>query len=334
MQKIDFNLHFVVPISHKIIPLHVVYGQEIIFEHLVMPWETGIAKQINFATTLNVDSVNVSRLKIINSFNQMPVTLEVVKINNEVQNMSPQGQKVQNYKKQIYLDTFLKACDLDATVLKIMGLPNTVSISHSYLCNGNVYVPKCDRYNSIISFNDSDTDTLKFVVEFFETNLTQCLCHIECSFNNGVIETRIKQNYQRNINELHENLKNHYEEICAEEFIQDTNQTQHVNKILTFPTIEQKISHHDVSLQDISAYSVIKFEGLPNNIDIHKNDIFYQNGAYYLSNTHKKSYHYLLSHALNCDGVIISYYHDNSFEPVLKNILFHDIHSDTMQKTG
>lgn len=331
MQKIDFNLHFVVPISHKIIPLHVLYGQEIIFEHLVMPWETGISKQINFSSVLNIDNVNISRLKIINSFNQMPVTLEVIKLNDEVQNMSPQ---IQNHKKQIYLDTFLKACDIDATVLKIMGLPNTVSVSHSYLCNGNLYVPKCDRYNSIISFDDSDVNTLKFVIEFFETNLTHCLCHVECSFDNGIIETRIKQNYQQNINQLHANLKSHYEEICAEEFIHDTSTPQKVSHVLAFPTIEQKISYHDISLHDITAYSVIKFEGLPNNIDIKTVEIFYQNGAYYLSNQNKKSYDFLLSYALKHDSVVISYYHNNSFEPILRNILVHDTQNEALQKTG
>ena len=66
MQTLNFDIYFTVPISHKIIPLHIMYGQKIIFDYLVMPWETGISKQISFSEEFDDEDIQISQIKIIN----------------------------------------------------------------------------------------------------------------------------------------------------------------------------------------------------------------------------------------------------------------------------
>ena len=327
MQNINFNIHFIVPITHKFVPLHVIYEQKIIFEHLIMPQETGISKQVNFLTLLDTHQINVSQLKIINTLNNMPVVIEIVKINDIVQNIIASIPKNQ---KQIYLDTFFKASDTEATLFKIIGLPSTVSVSHSYLCNDNLYVPKCDRQNSILSFNnDNDDFKFKFVVEFFNTNITQCLCRIDCYFKGGIIETTIKYPYKSNISQLHEHLKSHYEEICNEEFIQNTHSSYRDIPIIP------KAEHLKIAFtHDITPYSVIRIEGLPEDINTAKYELFYQNGAYYISNQNKALYHYLLSQATDNSLVTISYYNDNTVSPVFKSIFLNEKETDNIKKSA
>jgi hypothetical protein len=335
MQNFDFTLSFIVPMSHKIIPLTILYGQQIIYEHLVMPWETGISKKITFSTQLNTQNIQISQLKLINNLNKMPITLEILELNNEIQNIS---EYTTDNQSKIYLDTFLKDCYLQATIFKIINLPSTISVSHSYLCNGNLYVPQCDRHNSIISFNNQETDKFNFNIELFATNMTECLCHIECVYDNGKVINSLERGYQKNINQLHQDLKNHYEEICFEEFISDTPIVlNNAHPILTFPTTEKILSIDAAYQQDISVYSVIKIEGLPKNIDIQKHDIFYQNGIYYIADN-QKAYHYLLSQAFSDTDIhesfLISYYHHNTFEPVLQNRIYNANHIYKVQKTG
>lgn len=334
MQNFDFNLHFIVPVSSKIIPLNVLYGQQILCEDFIMPWETGIVKQITFSTLLNTDFFDSTKLKIINSNNKMPVDLQSLELNNQIQDIPTFSI---NTHKKIYLDTFLRACDFEATILKLVNLPSTVSVSHSYLCNGNLYVPNCDRQNCVISFDEEETPKLEFVIEFFETDMTDCLCYVGCNYDNGLITTSIKHHYQYNINQLHQTLKNHYEEICNEEFLDDVPTLRHSSTLLNFPTIENSISLQDAYAQDISAYSVIKIEGLPREIDIQKYDIFHQNGCYYLSDNNKKAYHYLLSQASQANNqtdIIISYYNHNTLEPVLQNKLLLTPQNNRRQQTG
>ncbi len=326
MQDINFNIHFVVPITHKFVPLHVVYQQKVVSDYLMMPWETGISKQINFSMQSDSTEINVAQLKIINTLNNMPVTIEIIKINDIVQNIIATIPKNQ---KQIYLDTFFKASDTEATVFKIVGLPSDVSVSHSYLCNGNLYVPHCDRYNSILSFNADEVCEFRFSVEFFNTNITECLCYIACHFNNGLIETSIEYPHKSNISQLHANLKSHYEEICNEEFATDVSVLQKINS----DSAEQE-SLKTVFEHDITPYSVIKIEGLPADIKTSKYELFYQNGAYYISNTNKALYHYLLSQAPYDSIVTISYYLDNTLEPVFKGIFYAEKELDNIQKTA
>lgn len=318
MQTFNINIHFIVPVTHKTVPLNILYGQKIIFEHSIIPSETGVSQEINFTIQHDAADINPSQIKMINDLNNMPVTITSIKINDAVQNIT-----VNNPQKQIYLDTFLLDLNIEATLLKVIGLPNAISLSHSYVCNGNLYVPKCNRYNSILSFKNDDTYEFAFIVEFFNKDITACLCHIECSFKDDMIEVGVHHGDTMNINQLHENLKNHYIEIHDEAFA--TNKTATIVKYISLET----------ALSDaITAYSVIKIEGLPNTVDITNHDIFYQNNAYYIGNKSHDSYAYLLSKILDDTVVTVSYYQDNTLEPVFQNIVSSNITYHTAQKTA
>lgn len=328
MKKFDFNIFFIVPITHKIIPLNIKYQHKTLFEYIAMPWETGISKNVKFSTLLEntTEDIDISKLKIINSLNKTPVILESVSINGQVQNISSHAPDKQ---KHIYLDTFFKSCEVDATIFKIMNLPETIHLSHSYFCNGNQYIPKCDRHHSTLSFEEESHLNFSFQIQCFDTSATECLCYLECTFNKGDIETKVYHKDSHDIQALHDKLKTLYKEVSEEEFI-DIATTDNDNFKL-IPDIATDVAS---ILRDIDNYSVIKIEGLPKNITHDTQEIFYQNNAYYISNQDKKLCEYLLAQAYEDHPITISYFKEDTLEPILQKTLRGPIFEEVTKKTA
>jgi|GEM_PF-4467106 len=225
MTAVNFRIAYIVPFTHKITPIKVIHANKKIYEHIVMPWETGISKTIEFVHSDQEFNLNIDQLKIINSTNKMPITLESVHINDTPSNITTH---LPQHQKQIYFDTFFKACNLDATIFKITNLPDPVTISHSYVCNGHLYVPKCDRFNSILNFHETLKE-FNFSIECYHNQVSGCLYHIECHYNSHNINTKIIRPNPQSIHALHEHLKNNFSE--AEDIVFEDDQTVNENNV-------------------------------------------------------------------------------------------------------
>ncbi|MFT6072153.1 MAG: hypothetical protein ACJARD_000930 [Alphaproteobacteria bacterium] len=217
MKQFNFDIAYIAPFTHKMIPIQIMHGHHVLYDHLVMPWETGISKRVSFYVSNADFDFDVKKLKVINQINKMPITLESVILNDTIHNITTH---LPQHQKQVYLDTFFKACNVEATVFKITGLPGTFSLSHSYICNGHLYVPKCDRYNSILSFHQDNSD-FKFSIECFHAHIPDCLYHLECHYNRNNIATKVIRPNPQNIQDLHVYLKENYQETITEECFDD-----------------------------------------------------------------------------------------------------------------
>lgn len=210
------------------------------------------------------------------------------------------------------VEQFLNVKHTDYSVIKFLYLPPEISISFSYSCNKNSYLPTQDAPRAEIIVPDSLKE-FSFTVELFKTNVMAPEQTLSCLYKKGefrVVEAKLNPSIgSKDARELHKSLgvshksldKEEYVEYPAHKIIPSKSELTHIIQSITNETSKRK-------------YSVIKIEGLSKEISV--KNAFYYEGCHFIpamsfNDDSLESFYY----EEKADNIIVSFFGVNTNHP-------------------
>lgn len=182
MKIFHIQVTLITPISESPFKVNFFYNDILQDEEWLMPWETGLSKEVSFYMHCLNNDFDINHFQILpnGQENNDDITIESIMVNDQLEkittNTNPHSYAL---KDVVNIDP-----KNGYSVVKIHSADHDMHVSYSYSCNGNIYVPLSEIDLAMITIPAECTQN-RFKVDLFKRDITIPETRKEIYFEKG-----------------------------------------------------------------------------------------------------------------------------------------------------